>query len=151
MIQSVSQWTGRIQREHEELFTELSWQQVLIGQGILPGRWHPVVDLLDATELEQLVEGTRALLIDMSEVGYMGSSGLVALHSVALIMRGQEPPDPQLGWGAFKSLKSDVEVGNQTNLKLLGPQPSVQRALERTGMTEFLEVHSDEQAALDSF
>lgn len=114
---------------------------------------------LDAASFEEVIaqgrvlygEGTRALLIDMTEVGYMGSSGLVALHSMALIMRGQEPPDPELGWGAFKSLKSDVEVGNQTNLKLLGPQPSVQRALERTGMTEFLEVHSDEQAALDSF
>ena len=114
---------------------------------------------LDAASFEEVIEkgrvlygeGTRALLIDMTEVGYMGSSGLVALHSVALIMRGQEPPDPELGWGAFKSLKSDVEVGNQSNLKLLGPQPSVQRALERTGMTEFLEVHTDEQAALDSF
>ena len=114
---------------------------------------------LDAASFEEVIEqgrvlygeGTRALLIDMTGVGYMGSSGLVALHSVALIMRGQEPPDPELGWGAFKSLKTDVEVGNQTNLKLLGPQPSVQRALERTGMTEFLEVHTDEQAALDSF
>ena len=114
---------------------------------------------LDAASFEEVIaqgrvlygEGTRALLIDMTEVGYMGSSGLVALHSMALIMRGQEPPDPELGWGAFKSLKSDVEVGNQSNLKLLGPQPSVQRALERTGMTEFLEVHTDEQAALDSF
>jgi tryptophan halogenase len=54
--------TGRIQREHEELFTELSWQQVFLGQGIEPERWHPVVDLLDERELEQLVEGTRALL-----------------------------------------------------------------------------------------
>jgi tryptophan halogenase len=54
--------TGRIQREHEELFTELSWQQVFLGQGIEPERWHPVVDLLDDKELEQLVEGTRALL-----------------------------------------------------------------------------------------
>ena len=114
---------------------------------------------LDAATFEELIErgralyqgGTRALLIDMTDVGYMGSSGLIALHSVAVIMRGQEPPDPELGWGEFKSLKSDVEVGNQTNLKLLGPQPSVQRALERTGMTEFLEIHTDEQAALDSF
>jgi tryptophan halogenase len=54
--------TGRIHREHEELFTELSWQQVLIGQGILPERWHPIVDLLDDGEIERLVDGTRALL-----------------------------------------------------------------------------------------
>jgi tryptophan halogenase len=54
--------TGRIAREHEELFTELSWQQVLIGQGVLPQRWHPIVDLLDDAEIASLVDGTRALL-----------------------------------------------------------------------------------------
>jgi anti-anti-sigma regulatory factor len=114
---------------------------------------------LDAATFEDVIArgrelyqaGTRALLVDMTEVGYMGSSGLVALHSVALIMRGEEPPDPELGWGAFKALKSDVEGGNRSSIKVLGPQPSVQRALERTGMTEFIEIHTDEQAALDSF
>jgi tryptophan halogenase len=54
--------TGRIAREHEELFTETSWQQVFIGQGVLPERWHPIVDLLDDAELEQLIEGTRGVL-----------------------------------------------------------------------------------------
>ena len=114
---------------------------------------------LDAASFEQVIErgrelyadGTRGLLVDMTDVGYMGSSGLIALHSVALIMRGEEPPDPELGWGAFKAIKSDVEVGDQSGLKVLRPQPSVRRALERTGMTEFIELHTDEQAALDSF
>jgi tryptophan halogenase len=54
--------TGRIAREHEELFTETSWQQVLIGQGVLPERWHPIVDLLDDREIASMVDGTRALL-----------------------------------------------------------------------------------------
>ena len=114
---------------------------------------------LDAASFEQVIErgrelyadGTRGLLVDMTDVGYMGSSGLIALHSVALIMRGEEPPDPELGWGAFKAIKADVEVGDQSGLKVLRPQPSVRRALERTGMTEFIELHTDEQAALDSF
>jgi anti-anti-sigma regulatory factor len=114
---------------------------------------------LDAASFEQVIgrgrelyaDGTRGLLVDMTDVGYMGSSGLIALHSVALIMRGEEPPDPELGWGAFKAIKADVEVGDQSGLKVLRPQPSVRRALERTGMTEFIELHTDEQAALDSF
>jgi len=37
---------GRIYREHEELFTENSWQAVLIGQGIKAGGYHPAADLL---------------------------------------------------------------------------------------------------------
>ena len=33
--------TGQIFREGEELFTEHSWLQVMVGQGILPRRHHP--------------------------------------------------------------------------------------------------------------
>jgi tryptophan halogenase len=53
---------GRVFREHEELFTESSWVQVLIGQGVLPRHWHPMVDLLTDAELRQFVEGIKALL-----------------------------------------------------------------------------------------
>lgn len=114
---------------------------------------------LDASTFETLIErgrelyasGARALLIDMAEVGYMGSSGLVALHSVALILCGQEPPDPEMGWGAFHALQDDVEGDGVSRVKILRPQPSVVRTLERTGLATFIEIHDDEQAALDSF
>lgn len=53
---------GRIHREHEELFTELSWQQVLLGQNIVPASYHPMVDLLSAQELQSFVGGVKALL-----------------------------------------------------------------------------------------
>jgi anti-anti-sigma regulatory factor len=113
---------------------------------------------LDAASYESLIArgrdlydaGTRNLLVDMRGVGYMGSSGLVALHSVALILQGLQPPDPEHGWAAFHAM-SDGAGDDAQHLKVLGPQPSVQRALERTGMTRFIEVHDDEQAALRSF
>jgi tryptophan halogenase len=54
---------GRVFREHEELFTESSWIQVLIGQDVLPEHWHPMVDLLTEAELRQFVEGIKALLL----------------------------------------------------------------------------------------
>jgi tryptophan halogenase len=35
---------GRIVRDHDELFTELAWMQVMIGQNILPTAWHPLAN-----------------------------------------------------------------------------------------------------------
>ncbi|OYY92069.1 MAG: tryptophan halogenase [Sphingomonas sp. 28-66-16] len=42
---------GRLFREHEELFTELGWLQVMIGQGIDPAGYHPLADQLAPQEL----------------------------------------------------------------------------------------------------
>jgi len=53
---------GRVHREHEELFTEVSWVQVLIGQGILPAAYHPMVDLLDDDESLRMLEGVKGVL-----------------------------------------------------------------------------------------
>ena len=59
---------GRIFREHEELFTESSWIQVLIGQDVMPRGWHPMVDLLDDGEIARLLEGTQRVLKRSVEV-----------------------------------------------------------------------------------
>jgi len=42
--------SGRIFREHNELFTETSWLAVLVGQGIVAGGYHPAADLLSDEE-----------------------------------------------------------------------------------------------------
>lgn len=59
---------GRVFREHEELFTESSWIQVLIGQDVMPRSWHPMVDLLDDTEVARLLDGTQRVLRRSVEV-----------------------------------------------------------------------------------
>jgi tryptophan halogenase len=47
--------TGRVIREHEELFTETSWLSVMVGQGIEADAYHPAADLLSDDEtLERL-------------------------------------------------------------------------------------------------
>lgn len=48
---------GHIQREHEELFTEPGWLQVLVGQGIEPDSYNPIADAMPAEELEQFLTG----------------------------------------------------------------------------------------------
>jgi anti-anti-sigma regulatory factor len=114
---------------------------------------------LDARSYERLIDagrevvgaGTERILLDLRRVPYMGSSGLVAIHSLVLLLAGEELPDPESGWSAHHSMAGSVEGGMQERLRVLGPVPSVQRVLERTGMTRFVEVDDDEATALVAF
>jgi tryptophan halogenase len=54
--------TGQIFREDEELLTEQSWLQVMVGQGILPRRHHPLADNLPPEKLDEFLGGIRALI-----------------------------------------------------------------------------------------
>lgn len=49
---------GRIFRENTEMFSEASWLQVLVGQGLWPKGYHTLVDVCSeqhiATHLEQV-------------------------------------------------------------------------------------------------
>lgn len=42
---------GRIVREGDELFDVPGWVQVMIGQGIVPEKWHPLADQLTSDQL----------------------------------------------------------------------------------------------------
>ncbi|SNY60721.1 tryptophan halogenase [Arsukibacterium tuosuense] len=44
--------TGRIFRENNELFSEISWLSVLNGQGIFPESYHPLADQFPAAKLD---------------------------------------------------------------------------------------------------
>lgn len=46
---------GRIVRFNEELFTPEGWAQVMIGQGIMPDRYHPLADMLSAEQLREFM------------------------------------------------------------------------------------------------
>ena len=52
--------TGYLSREHDELFTEAGWTQVLLGQGILPRATHANADALDPAALERLLAGIES-------------------------------------------------------------------------------------------
>ncbi|MBD8527367.1 tryptophan halogenase family protein [Pseudomarimonas arenosa] len=60
--------SGRVFKEHEELFTEPSWVQVMIGQGIIPERHHPMVETLGEEETRRMVDGVGALLQRAAQV-----------------------------------------------------------------------------------
>jgi len=59
----LEQWraTGLIHREHEELFTEVGWFQVLAGQGVEPNSHNPIADALPEADLRKLLEQVEAI------------------------------------------------------------------------------------------
>lgn len=49
--------SGRFYRNAEELFAEVSWIEVMIGQGIVPRGYHPIVDQVPDEDLYRYVAG----------------------------------------------------------------------------------------------
>ena len=53
---------GRYFRNGEDFFALPSWVQVMLGQGIVPSSYHPIVDDMPEERLVQYVEGVRTTL-----------------------------------------------------------------------------------------
>jgi anti-anti-sigma regulatory factor len=115
---------------------------------------------LDASNFESVVaevrslyvDGSRQLLIDLTGLTFLASSGLVALHSIILVMRGEVPSDPESGWDAFHTLGAEVSSGStQSEVQLCGPQPGVARVLSRTGLDRLFRIHPDRATAIAAF
>ena len=111
---------------------------------------------LDGSNFEKVIDagraardsGARRIVIDLSGLTYMGSSGLVAIHSVALLMRGQEPASPEDGWQAIHDLGTATAGDAEQGVVLAGPPPSIERVLDRSGMLGLFPVHADRESAV---
>jgi tryptophan halogenase len=54
--------SGRFFRDAEEMFALTSWVQVMLGQRIVPGSYHPAVDELSEEDLAKFVDGVRQVI-----------------------------------------------------------------------------------------
>jgi len=114
---------------------------------------------LDASNFQDLIAeaqrvyatGARDILLDLSDVPYMSSSGLVALQSIAALLRGEVLAGPEEGWGALHAVRRDRDSGPQAHFKLVNPQPRADEILETVGFKRFLEVVPDVESALGLF
>ncbi len=95
--------------------------------------------------------GARDFLIDLSDLTYISSAGLVALHSVALLAKGEELPDTEHGWSAYRSMGRTSAAGVQTHVKLLNPRDEVRNVLDMVGFTNVFEIFTDRDEAVKSF
>jgi anti-anti-sigma regulatory factor len=104
------------------------------------------------TKAQELYKaGTRDFLLDLSELTYISSAGLVALHSMALLARGEELPDTEGGWSAYRSMGRSSEAGVQKHVKLLNPRSEVMGVLDMVGFTNVFEVYTNLDEAVNSF
>jgi anti-anti-sigma regulatory factor len=95
--------------------------------------------------------GARDFLLDLSDLTYISSAGLVALHSMALLVKGEELPDTEYGWSAYRSMGRTSAAGLQTHVKLFNPREEVKNVLEMVGFTTVFEVFTDIDEAVKSF
>ena len=64
--------TGRVFRKNEELFAENSWVQVMMGQGLIPTGYHPIVDKMRDEE--------RAKFFGQIQAGIQNTVGTLPHH-----------------------------------------------------------------------
>ena len=59
---------GRIFRENEELFNDTSWFSVMIGQGLRPKGYDPMVDVMSVEELRARMADIKSVIARSAEV-----------------------------------------------------------------------------------
>ncbi len=102
---------------------------------------------LEAKAREAFAQGTRNLVLDLSEVGYISSAGLRAIHAVFMLLSDAS------GGGTGDEVGRGLRDGTfkSPHLKLLNPSPFVREVLQTTGFDMFLEIHRDLKEAVASF
>jgi len=129
------------------------------AQGRVPVTILRLEGQLDGQNFQQLINrakqlygaGSRDFLLDLSDLAYISSAGLVALHTIALLARGEAPPDPEQGWAAMKSLDRSRGAGKQEHVKVVNPTAEVNSVLDMVGFSQIFDIFSDQEQALKAF
>ena len=105
-----------------------------------------------AGELQQQAEdayadGMRNLLLDLTHVPFMDSSGLRAIHHIFLLLRTADSGKSE------QAVRKGIAAGTYKaqHLKLLNANRNVMEALKLAGFDMFLEIHSSSRKAIASF
>jgi len=103
------------------------------------------VEISDKAQ-ELYMNPARYLVIDLSDVPSISSTGLAAIHKIALLYSGV-PQQAQEGANPDFTHSSNA----RKFVKLLNPQPDVDKTLETSGLKLFFKVYKDLESALASF
>lgn len=91
--------------------------------------------------------GMRHLILDLSDVPYISSAGLRALHQVYMLLRSDSANDND------QDVSKGIRAGTykSPHLKLLKPSQNAVKALSVSGYDMFLEIHKTLADAVASF
>ena len=53
--------SGRLFREQNDLFTDSSWLQVMLGQGIVPKDYHPIANTMSDDKLTEMLKKVKEI------------------------------------------------------------------------------------------
>lgn len=95
--------------------------------------------------------GARNLLLDLTKVPYVSSAGLMAFHTLARIYAGHSIQGTDSTRPIFRSINPKDDASARDHVKLLGPQSAVEQVLDVVGLKHFFEIHTDLDAAVQSF
>lgn len=54
--------SGKLFRDYDDLFTEVAWQQVMLGQGIVPKDRHPLTNAITKEQLADLMANLKVII-----------------------------------------------------------------------------------------
>jgi len=54
--------SGKVFKGDEQLFAEIAWQQVMIGQGVIPEDYHPIADSISDSQLRGMLQDLKLLV-----------------------------------------------------------------------------------------
>jgi hypothetical protein len=91
--------------------------------------------------------GARNIVLDLTEVPYMATAGLRALHAIFTLLRTDTPEESD------DATKAGIAAGTfmSPHLKLAKPNAHVREVLKVSGYDMFLEIHRDVDQAVASF
>lgn len=96
------------------------------------------------TQADEAIEtGTRNLLLDLTEVNFISSAGIRAIHTIFKQL--------QTGAANEADAMSQASSAKSPHLKLLNPPPEVRRIFKAVGFDIFLEIYDNLDEAVASF
>ncbi len=129
------------------------------AQGSVPVTIIKIDGQLDGQNYQELImkaqelcnAGAHDFLLDLTDLTYISSSGLVALCTVALLARGEKLANAGEGRPASRPLIHPTESGTQQHVKLLNPCSEITRIFDMVGLGTLFEVFTNRETAVNSF
>jgi anti-anti-sigma regulatory factor len=126
---------------------------ILHLEGILDGASH---QNLTEKAKNLFAAGARDIILDLSDLTFISSSGLGALHQVALLFQGKPRSHPDerwagYRWATYRNIKRDHDLRHQEHVKLLSPSREVREVLYMVGFDSLFDIFVHMPQALNSF